>query len=105
MCVTVGARSAASSATSFMRTSRPRRGKPSAVISTRASASASRVATASAPNPLKIGSHTAPSFEHAMTDATASGHIGRKMPTASPIPTPSETSPFASASEVSRSSR
>ncbi len=41
--------SAAASAVSFIGTSFPRRGKPSAVIRTLASASARRVATASAP--------------------------------------------------------
>ena len=95
----------ASSAVSFIGTTLPRRGKPSAVISTVASASSSRFATASAPNPENSGSHTAPSFEHAITATTASGVGGRKIPTASSARTPSPARPFASRSEASRSSR
>ena len=45
----------------------------------------SREATASGPNPLKIGTQIAPSFATAITAATVSGSIGMKMPTASPL--------------------
>src|SRR5262245_28261525 len=104
-CRTVPARATASSAVSFMRTTLARRGKPSAVISTAAPASSSRFAIASAPNPENRGSHTAPSFEHAITATTASGVGGRKIPTASSARTPSADRPCASRSEASRSSR
>ena len=104
-CRTERATATASSAVSFIVTTLPRRGKPSAVISTVASASSSRLAIASAPNPENSGSHTAPSFEHAITATTASGVGGRKIPTASSARTPSAARPFASRSEASRSSR
>ena len=73
-------------------------------MSTRQPASDSRAATASGPKPLKIGTQIAPSFEHAMTAATVSIAIGRKMPTVSLEPTPSDRSPFASRSVMARSS-
>jgi len=104
-CRTESLAATASSAISFIGTTLPRRGNPSAVISTVASASSSRFATASAPNPENSGSHTAPSFEHAITATTASGVGGRKIPTASSARTPSTASPFANRSEASRSSR
>ena len=80
------------------------RSDPFAVTRTRQPASASRAATASGPKPLKIGTQMAPSFEHAITVATVSIAIGRKIPTVSPPTTPSETSARATASVSSRSS-
>ena len=87
-----------------MGTAFPLRSDASAVRSTLAPASASRAATASAPNPLKIGTQIAPSFEHAITAATVSGAIGRKMPTVEEARTPSACSPRASRSVSRRSS-
>ncbi len=52
---TVGASASAASATDFMSTTFPRRQKPSAVTSSFASQSASRLATAGAPYPEKMG--------------------------------------------------
>ena len=104
MCSTRPAMSAARSAVAFIGTTWPLRGEPSAVISTFVRASASRAATASGPNPLKIGTQIAPSFEQAMIAATASGIIGRKIPTVSRGSTPSERSPRASRSVSSRRS-
>ena len=52
---TLGDRATASSANSFVVTRRPRRGMPSHVISTLDSLSCNRAATASAPNPEKMG--------------------------------------------------
>ena len=67
-------------------------------------ASAMRAATASGPNPLKIGTKTAPSFAHAITAATVSIAIGMKIATRSPSRTPSRESALATASVSRRSS-
>jgi hypothetical protein len=75
-----------------METARPFRRKASAVRRTFTEASASRTATASVPNPLKTGTQMAPIFEHAITAATVSGSIGRKIPTASRASTPKRRS-------------
>ena len=98
MCSTPSAASTARSAVAFIGTTWPLRSEPSAVINTFVRASASRAATASGPNPLKIGTQIAPIFEQAMMAATASGIIGRKMPTVSRASTPKERSPRASRS-------
>ena len=92
-CSTLTTSFAARSAIAFIGTGRPRRTVPSAVISTFAPASARRAATASGPNPLKIGTQIAPSLEQAMTAATVSIAIGMKMPTASRLPHPERSQP------------
>ncbi len=56
---------------------RPRRSDPSAVISTFASASCSRAATAGAANPENTGTWTAPTCAHACEAIAASADIGR----------------------------
>ncbi len=76
-----------------MSTGAPLRSDASAVITIVAPASARRAATASGPNPLKIGTQIAPSFEQAMTAATVSIAIGMKMPTVSRGRTPSVREP------------
>jgi hypothetical protein len=63
------------------------------VIRTFAFASERRAATASGPKPLKMGTQIAPIFEHAMTAATVSIAMGRKMPTVSRCPTPKDRMP------------
>ena len=93
MCTRRAPSSAAASAVSFIGTGRPRRSEPSAVISTFAPASARRAATASGPNPLKIGTQIAPSLEHAMTAATVSIAIGMKMPDRVALPDPERSQP------------
>jgi len=87
-----------------MDTATPRRSDPSAVIRTPASESWSRVATASAAYPLKMGTEIAPSFAQASVAATVSGAMGMKIPTVWPSSTPSSRSPPASRSAISRSS-
>jgi hypothetical protein len=104
VCSKVGDSVAASSATDFMSTGAPRRKNPSAVNSTLAPASCRRLATASAPNPLKIGTNGAPTLAQASVAATVSGAIGMKIPTVSPCSTPSSRSPWAARSAMSRSS-
>jgi hypothetical protein len=69
--------SSARSTTSFIATGEPFRRVLPAVITTWVRASASRAATASGPNPLKIGTQIAPSFAQAMIAATVSIAIGR----------------------------
>ncbi len=87
-----------------MSTAPPLREKPSAVNSTLAPASWSRLATASAPNPEKIGRYGAPILAQASVAATVSGAMGMKIPTVSPAPTPSSRRPWAARSDISRSS-
>ena len=91
-CSTVGAPASASSAISFIGCTAPRRREPSAVTSARAPASASREAIAGAAKPEKIGTWTAPRWAQACEAIAASGAIGRKIPTASPAPIPSDAS-------------
>src|SRR6266511_3399566 len=102
--VTLGALSRASSAISFIGTICPRRSEPSAVISAFALASASRAAIAGAANPEKIGTCTAPRCAQAWDAIATCGDMGRKIPTASPAPIPSEASPSARRNTSSDSS-
>ncbi len=92
-------------ASSFMRTSRPRRSEPSAVITTFASACRSLAAIAGAANPEKIGTWIAPMCAQACEATATSGDIGRKMATRSPGSTPSATRPSARRVTASDSSR
>ena len=86
---TVGASTSASSSTSFIRTSLPRRYEASAVTTSFAPASARRDDTAGPANPEKIGTCTAPRCAHACDAIAASGDMGRNVPTTSPLPMPS----------------
>ena len=94
-CSTDGESASASSTTAFMASSLPRRSDPSAVITTFASASRSRAATAGAAKPEKIGTWMAPRCAHACEAIATSGDMGRKIATVSLAPTPSDASPSA----------
>jgi hypothetical protein len=72
-----GACCAASSAIAFIGTSRPRRSDASAVMSTFASASCSRAATAGAAKPEKTGTWIAPTCAHACEAIATSTDMGR----------------------------
>ncbi len=95
-CSTDGDVSSASSTTSFIGIVLPRRSDASAVITTFASESWSRAATAWAAKPEKIGIWIAPRCATAFEAIAASGAIGRYVATTSPGPTPSEARPSAS---------
>ena len=74
----------------------PRRRDQSAQRTTFAPESSSRDAIAGAAKPEKIGTCTAPTCAHACDATATAGHIGMKIATRSPGPTPSSTSASAS---------
>ena len=104
MCRTATMPSTAWSTTAFIGTGRPPRSDALAVITTSQPASATRAATASTPNPLNTGTHTAPIFAQAISAATVSIAIGMKIATVSPSRTPSRASAAATPSTTRRSS-
>ena len=89
MCSSDSISPATSSTADFMGVGSPRRSVASAVTSALASENCIRSLTDSAEKPPKTTLWIAPIRAHASIAATASGTIGRKIPTTSPFSTPS----------------
>ena len=85
----------APSIAAFIGVGLPRRSVASAVISALAPETSIRSATEPAEKPPKTTLWIAPIRVQASIATAASGTIGMKMPTTSPLPTPSDLSPLA----------
>ncbi len=94
-CSISGSPSSTSSTADFIGVGSPRRIVASAVISAFAPETSMRSATELAEKPPKTTLWIAPIRVQASIATAASGTIGMKMPTTSPLPTPSDRRPLA----------